>query len=132
MKFAAPLAVALALAGCVSAPPPGPLGGSWGGRGVALTLDGEQGRLEYDCAAGSIDGPLLADAAGRFAAAGTHTPNLGGPEQVDRPRPSYPARYSGTVRGDAMTLSVDVPARGLRLGPFDLRRGAQAELLRCL
>jgi len=132
MNAAAPFMLVLALAGCATAPPPGPPGGSWGGRGVALTLDARQGRLEYDCAAGTIDGPLLPDALGRFIATGTHTPGLGGPERIDRPPASFPARYTGTVRGDAMRLEVDVPARDLHLGPFTLRRGAEAVLLRCL
>ena len=132
MKTAAPLALALALAGCVASPPPGPLGNSWGGRGVALTLDAGGGRLEYDCAAGTIDGTLVPDAAGRFAAGGTHTPGLGGPARIDSPPASFPARYTGTVRGGEMRLEVDVPARALHLGPFTLRRGEQAVLLRCL
>ena len=132
MKAAASLAVVLALAGCVALPAPPPLGGSWGGHGIALTLDAGGGRLEYDCAAGTIDGPLVPDAAGRFAASGTHTPGLGGPARIDSPPPSFPARYTGTVRGDRMRLEIDVPARALHLGPFTLRRGDQAELLRCL
>lgn len=133
IRAVAPLALALMLAGCVAAPQPsGPLAGSWGGRGVALTLQEDGGRLEYDCAAGTIDGPLLPDAAGRFAAQGTHTPGLGGPARSGDPPPSYPARYSGTVRGGEMRLEVEVPARGFSLGSFTLRRGEQAMLLRCL
>lgn len=131
-KAAAAFVVALALAGCVGAPPPGPLGDSWGGRGIALALDAGGGRLEYDCAAGTIDGPLVPDAAGRFTAAGTHTPGHGGPERIDQPPASFPARYAGTVRGAEMRLEVDVPARALHLGPFTLRRGEEPVLLRCL
>ena len=132
MNPAAPLVLALALAGCATAPPSGPLGGNWGGRGIALMLEANGGRLEYDCAAGTIEGPLLPGPTGTFAASGTHTPNLGGPERIGQPRPSYPARYSGSVRGDEMRLSVEVPARDLNLGPFTLRRGAEPVLLRCL
>ena len=131
MKARAALAVALALASCATVPREA-LGGSWGGRGIALTLGATSGRLEYDCASGTIDGPLLPDASGRFVAAGTHTPGQGGPVRVDHPPPTFPARYRGTVRGDEMQLTVDVPARGLRLGPFSLRRGAPPMLFRCL
>ncbi|MEO6387402.1 MAG: hypothetical protein ABIT16_02930 [Croceibacterium sp.] len=128
---AASFLCALALAGCATVPP-GPLAGSWGARGVSLVLDAQQGHLEYDCAAGTIAGPLVPDAAGRFAADGTHTPGQGGPVRIDQPPPSWPARYTGIVRGDTIQLSVEVPARALSLGPFTLRRGAQPQLLRCL
>ena len=132
MKAIAPLVIALALTGCVAPPPPGPLGDSWGGRGIALSLDAGGGRLEYDCAAGTIDEPLRPDAAGRFAVGGTHTPGQGGPDRIDQPPASFAARYAGTVRGAEMRLEVDVPARDLHLGPFTLRRGADPVLLRCL
>ena len=132
MKTAASLVVALALTGCVASSAAGPLVDSWGGRGIALTLDAGGGRLEYDCAAGTIDGPLVPDAGGRFAVGGTHTPGLGGPARVDSPPASFSARYTGIVRGREMQLEIAVPARALNLGPFMLRRGEQAVLLRCL
>ncbi len=129
-----PLLAALALAGCVAAPPPppGPLTGAWGAAHVGLVLDAAGGRLDYDCAAGTIDDPVDPDAEGRFIAEGTHTPGTGGPARVGETPPSYPARYSGMVRGDTMRLTVEVPVRALVLGPYDLRRGAQPMLTRCL
>jgi len=131
-RMSAPLAVALALAGCVAGPTPGPLGDDWGGRGIALTIGPDAARVAYDCAAGTIDGPLATDAAGRFSAVGTHSPGLGGPARIDTPPPTYPARYTGSVRGDEMRLEVAVPARALHLGPFTLRRGAPPVLHSCL
>ena len=106
--------------------------GQWGGQHVGLMMSETSGQLDYDCAAGTIDGPLTTDAAGRFTATGTHTPGQGGPDRIDYTPPSHPARYSGTVRGDTMTLIVDVAAIDARIGPYALRRGAQPQLLRCL
>lgn len=132
-RFLYPQLLAAALSGCAAVSPPGgPLTGSWGANHVALTLDAGGGRVEYDCAAGTIDGPLVLDGAGRFAATGTHTPGQGGPARLDEVPPSYPARYSGSVRGDSMQLRIAVPARGLALGPYELRRGADGNLTRCL
>ena len=108
------------------------LAGRWGGQHVGLAMGEASGRLDYDCAAGSIDGPLIADAAGRFAATGTHTPGQGGPDRIDYVPPAYPARYSGSVRGDTMTLLVDVSGINVRIGPYTLRRSAEPVLLRCL
>lgn len=133
MRPARPL-LALALAGCVSAVPAGPLIGSWGGRHVGLELDSAGGRLDYDCAAGTIYGPVVPGADGSFRAAGTHVPGTGGPERVGEVRPSYPATYSGRLAGETMTLLVEYRSaqEPVRMGPFTLRRGAEPMLLRCL
>lgn len=127
------LAVALLLGGCQSAAAPSrPLLGGWGGQHVGLVLDAAGGRLEYDCAAGMIAGPLRADRSGRFRAEGTHTPGQGGPDRIDYVPPRLPAVYEGRVTGERMTLRVRVVPSGLELGPFTLRRGAQPMLLKCL
>lgn len=119
--------------GCATpTPSPRTIIGQWGGQHVGLVMGEQSGRFAYDCAAGIIDGPLTTDAAGRFTATGTHTPGQGGPDRIDYTPPSHPARYSGTVRGDTMTLIVDVAAIDARIGPYALRRGVQPQLLRCL
>ena len=123
--------LAAAAAACATIAPARPPTGQWGGEHVGLMLTLSGGTLDYDCAAGRIDGPLTIQPDGRFKATGSHTPGTGGPEQVGAVRPSYPAQYFGTLRGDRMTLSGRV-ANGMLLGPFELRRGAQPNLLRCL
>jgi hypothetical protein len=130
--FAALLATLL-LAACQAAPnaPAGAaLTGSWGGQHIGLELSATSGRLDYDCAAGTIDEPVRPDASGRFTARGTHTPSMGGPERVDVPRPQLAATYTGRLNGDRLTLSVRTP--DAELGPFTLARGAEPVLLRCL
>ncbi len=129
-------AVALLACGlCACATPSAParpIVGQWGGQHVGLVLTETGGQLDYDCAAGSIDGPLVGDSSGRFTAAGTHTPGTGGPAQVGVIPPSYPPRYTRSIRGDTMILTVDVAAIGARIGPYPLRRGAEPVLMRCL
>jgi hypothetical protein len=130
MKAAA-LCSLLLLAGCASVSPAGtPVAGRWGGPHIGLTLDVTGGQIEYDCAAGTI-GPIVLDRSGRFAAAGTHTPGTGGPEIVGQVRPTYGAQFNGSVRGDRMTLQGRVE-NGVDLGPFELRRGAEPGIFRCL
>ena len=126
------LAAALVTGCATPAASPRTIIGQWGGQHVGLVMDEARGRLAYDCAAGTIDGPVTTDAAGRFAATGTHTPGQGGPDRIGHTPPTYPARYSGSVRGETMTLIVDVAAIGARIGPYTLRHGAAARLLRCL
>jgi hypothetical protein len=121
-----------ALAACASVPPAGiPLTGEWGGTHVGLRLSETGGVLDYDCAAGTLDGPLLPGADGTFEAHGRHTPGTGGPERVGEVRPSYRANYRGAVRGDRMTLRGEME-NGVILGPFTLVRGAEPVIFRCL
>jgi hypothetical protein len=123
--------LALLLASCASVSPAGfPVTGRWGGPHIGLTLDSSGGRIEYDCATGTI-GPIVPARDGGFAADGTHTPEHGGPVREGEVLPTYKARFSGSVAGDRMTLSGRVE-NGVELGPFQLRRDAEPAILRCL
>ena len=126
------LACALLLAGCAAIPvEPTALTGDWGGTHVGLHLTPAGGTLEYDCASGRITEPLAPRAGGVFEAQGTHTPGHGGPDVEGMVMPTYRATFTGTVRGDRMTLTGRVE-NGVVLGPFALRRGAEAGIFRCL
>ena len=130
MRFTAVLLFVLPAA-CAGVPAAGvAVTGQWGGTHVGLTLDASGGRLDYDCAAGTI-GPVVPGAGGDFAAEGTHTPGWGGPEVQGQVRPTYATRYTGSVRGNRMTLHGRV-ANGVLLGPFELRRDAEPIIFRCL
>ena len=105
--------------------------GKWGGTHVGLDLGPNGGTLEYDCAAGTMSGPLLVGADGTFTAQGTHTPGVGGPEIAGQPRASHPVRYTGRISGSSMSLQGRV-ANGVTLGPFTLRKDAEPIIFRCL
>lgn len=121
----------VALTSCATIPPGPSLVGQWGGNHVGLDLGKTSGRLAYDCASGTIDGPLVVDSEGRFAVTGHHTPGHGGPDRIDQVDPSFRAQYSGRLRGDNMTLTVRVE-NGVMIGPYSLRFGAEPTLMRCL
>jgi hypothetical protein len=110
----------------------GPVTGSWGGTHVGLVLGLDGGRLEYDCASGTIDGPLRTDSGGRFTARGMHVPGHGGPEREGDEPPRLPADYSGEVHGDRMILRVRMPSTGVEIGPLTLRRDVEPIIFRCL
>ncbi len=111
-------------------PPVAQVTGHWGGAHAALTLTDSGGAIEYDCAHGGLGAPVRLDRAGRFEIAGVHVREHGGPIRVGEVPDSLPARYSGHVRGNRMTLRVLVGAD--TLGPFELRRGAEPQLFKCL
>ncbi len=127
LLFALPL-----LAACAAVSAAGrAVTGDWGGEHIGLNLGTTVGTLEYDCAAGTMIGPLMINRDGTFIAAGTHTPGRGGPAIEGQRLPSYRVRYSGSVRGNTMSLRGRVE-NGVLLGPFTLRRGAQPIRTRCL
>ena len=129
MKSAA--TAAIVLAACASTPPAGvPVTGEWGGTHVGLILTQAGGKLDYDCAAGTIE-PVVPRRGGSFEVDGTHTPGWGGPEIEGQVLPTYRTRFSGTVRGDRMTLQGRVE-NGVLLGPFTLRRDTEPIIFRCL
>ena len=124
-------ALALLLTACAGVPADAiPITGDWGGTHVGLHLSAAGGTLEYDCAHGTI-GPIVAGRGGRFTSEGTHTPEHGGPVREGEVLPSFHATYSGMVSEDRMMIEGRLD-NGVALGPFELRRGAQPVLFRCL
>ena len=106
--------------------------GTWGGKGIQMTVTSTGATIEYDCAAGTVDERLLADGAGNFAAAGTHAFGQGGPrEKGDRPPKPHAARYEGTRMGSEMRLTVSLPELGRTVGEFTLELGHRGSLDRC-
>jgi hypothetical protein len=106
--------------------------GAWGGDHVGLLLTGAGGTLKYDCAHGTIDQPFVIDSAGRFQLAGTHMREHGGPIRRDEKPDKHPARYTGSVDGDRMTLTVTMTDSNEVLGTFTLTRGRMARVVKCL
>ena len=105
--------------------------GLWGGQHVALELFTAGASLEYDCAHGTIDRPIIPDADGRFLASGTHVTESGGPvREGEEPEP-VPATYDGWTDGTRMTLRVRL-ADGTDFGTFELRLGDVPRVFKCL
>lgn len=117
---------------CAASRPPGPaLTGEWGGRGVNLTLTETGGTLAYDCAAGTITGPVHPDSNGEFRAKGTHEAFTAGPQDSDAKPPIVAAHYVGSVSGATMILEVQ-PAGAARMTSHTLTQGRRAKLIRCM
>lgn len=126
------LIASLAAAGCVTNPTDAVLLGPWGGSHLSMQVTAAGAHLEYACATGVIEEPLRPDTAGRFTAAGVHTPGHGGPIRDDEKSPAFRARYEGLVDGDRMELRVTLTDTGMLLGTFQLQRGSSGFLVRCL
>jgi len=103
--------------------------GDWGGEHVRLSVADAGGKVEFDCAHGTLQQPLTLDASGHFDVAGTLV-GEGGPTLKDETAAARPARYSGTTDGQTMSLEVTLEG-GESVGTFSLARGRQPKLFKC-
>jgi hypothetical protein len=107
------------------------LGGTWGGEHVALDVSLKGASLEFDCAIGTIDQPVVARADGTIKVRGTYTRASGGPAHMGDEPDIHPAVYTGRLEGDVLTLKVTLTDLGIEVGPFTLRRGEPPMLFLC-
>jgi hypothetical protein len=103
--------------------------GTWGGEHIILEVSEKGAEVEFDCAHGHISQAMTLNQQGAFDVHGTFAPEHGGPVLRDEPENSKPARYSGHVVGDTMTLTLTQEKE--KIGTFTLTRGAQPMLRKC-
>lgn len=106
--------------------------GAWGGEHIALVVSDTGSTIEYDCANGSIAGPIRPGDDGRFENTGIHVRGHGGPMREGEAPDAHPASYSGRVTGDKMTLTVRETDTAMEVGTFTLERGVTGRVLKCL
>jgi hypothetical protein len=104
--------------------------GLWGGEHVRMMVSLIGARLEYDCATGTIDQPIVLDTRGRFNAKGSYTPERGGPRRYGEVAAAR-ARYVGQVSADTMRLTVTLETNKEPIGVFSLSRGNDPLLTKC-
>ncbi|MET0624203.1 MAG: hypothetical protein ABW250_14565 [Pyrinomonadaceae bacterium] len=106
--------------------------GTWGGEHISLESTAGTTRLEFDCAHATIPRPLELDDAGHFDERGEYVRERGGPLREGQRPESHPARFSGTIRGGEMTLTVTLTDTGAEIGTFNLGRGREPLITKCL
>lgn len=104
--------------------------GSWGGQHISLEVTARQTTIEYDCARATIDQAIVLDRHGRFSVSGRQFPEHGGPVRQEDEE-GYPARFSGEVKGNSMTLKIENSATRELIGNFTVVYGAQPRLFKC-
>ena len=103
--------------------------GVWGGQHISINVGAKSASIEYDCAKGVIDGPLVVDADGHFNLRGTHTMERGGPIRADENPKGQPASYTGSIKGNTMTLTLKLADEDVET--FTLEKGKPGELFKC-
>jgi hypothetical protein len=104
--------------------------GVWGGQHIQIKVGANSATIEYDCANGVIDGPLIVDSDGNFKLRGDHRMERGGPVRADEQPRKIPASYTGSVKGNMMTLTLKL-ADSLDEETFTLERGKDGEIVKC-
>jgi hypothetical protein len=67
-----------------------------------------------------------------FDVTGDYVQERGGPIRTDETLERQPARYTGTVSGNTMTLVVRLIATGEDRGTYMLVRGSSGRVFKCL
>ena len=105
--------------------------GEWGGEGVATVIEAGSADCEFDCAHAFVPGGLSFDADGTFEVSGIWV-SEGGPVSQQDPPDQLEAVFRGRVSGSSMSLAVDIVPRDVTAGPYQLRRGQNPVLRKCL
>jgi hypothetical protein len=105
--------------------------GTWGGDGIRMDVTKRGAKIEFDCAYGAIDEPLMTGSDGRFRFKGVLVMERGGPVREGQEAKSLPASYTGSLSGQQMTLTVTITDTGQTIGTFTLTRGKAARLTKC-
>ena len=126
-------ALLMVLAGCSTTTGPDAviMTGSWGGDHAVLDVTATGASIEFDCAHGTLPVPLMLNR-GTFEVTGDYVQEHGGPIRSDETVDRQPARYSGTVSGNTMTLLVRLTEKGQDLGTYTLTRGLSGRVFKCL
>lgn len=103
--------------------------GVWGGQHINIEVGEKSAQIEYDCASGVIDGPLVVDGNGRFNLRGTHKMERGGPTRQNDEVKSQPANYTGAIKGNTMTLTLKLGDSDVET--FTLEKGKPGDLFKC-
>ena len=104
---------------------------AWGSDQAALRIAADTATLHILAAGGcygswgEIDHAIPA---GAFTLSGTYTQLMGAyPGSIQ-----YAAEYAGTIAGNSMTLSINIPALQQTIGPFHLTAGVTSAWTACL
>jgi len=105
--------------------------GTWGGPHIHLEVAKDSATIEYDCAHGTINGPLMLDRRGRFSYSGTYSLEHGGPIRMDEKPNARPVRYAGVVSGKTMKLTVTFVDANEEPEVFTLVLGGPGRVFKC-
>ena len=105
----------------------GPIRGTWGGENAGLIAFDTTAHVHIGCSAGDTKQAIVTDDQGRFDVPGLYNITL---YPVAR-GPDHPARFTGSVDGRVMTLTVTLTDTTVTLGPVQLFLGKEPRMGPC-
>lgn len=105
--------------------------GTWGGEHVSMEITERGASVEFDCAHAAIDRKIILGGRGRFDVPGTYVEEHGGPLRENEQLNSYPARFTGQIKGKRMKLTVTHSDTKKIIGTFTLIYGGEPSLVKC-
>lgn len=106
--------------------------GVWGGPHANVQVGPTSATIEYDCANGSIAGPLNLDSKGRFSWSGTHNQEHHGPIRRDVTSNALAVIYTGSIKGDTMTMTIKKADTKETIETYTLKRGVTGRIHKCM
>ena len=118
-----------AVLACSSTPaaPIAEVAGTWGGEDAGLIATDSSAHIHIGCTLGEARGTIRPDADGRFVAEGTYNVDA---YPIDRGI-IHPARFTGRIVGQSMTLTLVLTDTSRQLGPVTLVRGKEPRMGPC-
>ena len=101
--------------------------GTWGGDNAGLIVNLDDVHVHIGCTLGDANGPVTTDMNGHFDASGTYNVDA---YPINRGI-EHPARFSGDIVGNTMTLTVSLTDTARTLGPVVLTFGKQPQMGPC-
>ena len=101
--------------------------GTWGGDNAGLIVSNTAVHIHIGCTLGDALGPIRPDANGRFEATGTYNVDA---YPVDRGI-THPAKFTGQITRQTMTLTVTLTDTARVLGPVTLVFGREPKMGPC-
>jgi len=101
--------------------------GTWGGDNAGLIVSNTDVHVHIGCTLGDAVGPIHSDAGGRFEATGSYNVDA---YPVDRGI-THPARFTGQIVDQTMTLKVTLTDTARVLGPVTLIYGKEPKMGPC-
>ena len=106
---------------------PDKLIGMWGGENAVAYVEDTVVHVHIGCTVGNSNQLIVPEPGGQFDIKGEYNITA---YPVYRP-PDHPARFSGTIRGATMTLTIALTDTAVTLGPVTLYYGREPHMGPC-
>jgi len=105
--------------------------GVWGGQHVRAEVIDSGASIEFDCAHGTIDEPIVLDRKGSFDVKGKFTTERGGPTRGDENSQDRVVRYRGQVKEQELSLTIMDAGTKETIDTFALTHGSDGRIRKC-